>query len=98
MRCVAMEVCDVTILPLRVAKYYVNSKFPDSLIITGELFDSIPIGADLEQRCRGDLPVAQPHHIGEGIEDKGPAEQIAVPALVSIHQDGVDGISSAGMG
>ena len=45
MRCVAMEVCDVTILPLRVAKYYVNSKFPDSLLITGELFDSIPIGA-----------------------------------------------------
>ena len=38
-------------------------------------------GAGLEQRCRGDLPVAQPHHIGEGIEDKGPAEQIAVPAL-----------------
>ena len=47
MRCVAMDVCDVTILPLRVAKYYVNSKFPDSLIITGELFDSIPIGAAL---------------------------------------------------
>ena len=45
MRCVATEVCDVTILPLRVAKYYLNSKFPDSLLITGELFDSIPIGA-----------------------------------------------------
>lgn len=45
MRCVAMDVCDVAILPLRVAKYYVNSKFPDSLLITGELFDSIPIGA-----------------------------------------------------
>ncbi len=45
LRCVATEVCDVTVLPLRVAKYYVNSKFPDSLLITGELFDSIPIGA-----------------------------------------------------
>ena len=37
--------CDVTVLPLRVAKYYINSKFPDSLFITGELFDSIPISA-----------------------------------------------------
>lgn len=45
LRCVATEVCDVTVLPLRVAKYYINSKFPDSLIITGELFESIPIGA-----------------------------------------------------
>ncbi len=41
----ATETCDVTVLPLRVAKYYINSKFPDSLLITGELFDSIPIGA-----------------------------------------------------
>ena len=31
-----MEVCDVTILPLRVAKYYVNSKFPDSLLSSRE--------------------------------------------------------------
>ncbi|WP_429172190.1 ATP-binding protein [Aeromonas rivipollensis] len=45
LRCVANEVCDVTVLPLRVAKYYINSKFPDSLFITGELFDSIPISA-----------------------------------------------------
>ncbi|HAT2715857.1 TPA: transporter substrate-binding domain-containing protein, partial [Aeromonas hydrophila] len=45
LRCVATETCDVTVLPLRVAKYYINSKFPDSLLITGELFDSIPIGA-----------------------------------------------------
>jgi len=45
LRCVATEVCDVTVLPLRVAKYYINSKFPGSLFITGELFDSIPIGA-----------------------------------------------------
>ena len=47
LRCVATEVCDVTVLPLRVAKYYINSKFPDSLFITGELFDSIPISAAL---------------------------------------------------
>ncbi|MGV2846112.1 ATP-binding protein [Aeromonas hydrophila] len=45
LRCVATELCDVAVLPLRVAKYYINSKFPDSLLITGELFDSIPIGA-----------------------------------------------------
>jgi two-component system sensor histidine kinase EvgS len=45
LRCVAMEVCDVVVLPLRVAKYYINSKFPDSLLVTGELFESVPIGA-----------------------------------------------------
>ncbi|WP_429066772.1 ATP-binding protein [Aeromonas bestiarum] len=45
LRCVATEICDVAVLPLRVAKYYINSKFPDSLLITGELFDSIPIAA-----------------------------------------------------
>lgn len=45
MRCVATGACDVTVLPLRVAKYYINSKFPGSLFITGELFGSIPVGA-----------------------------------------------------
>ncbi|MGG5828632.1 hypothetical protein, partial [Aeromonas salmonicida] len=34
LRCVPMEVCDVVVLPLRVAKYYINSKFPDSLLVT----------------------------------------------------------------
>ena len=45
LRCVATKLCDVTVLPLRVAKYYINSKFQDSLFITGELFESIPISA-----------------------------------------------------
>ncbi|MFQ1768955.1 ATP-binding protein [Aeromonas veronii] len=45
LRCVASKLCDVTVLPLRVAKYYINSKFQDSLFITGELFESIPISA-----------------------------------------------------
>lgn len=45
LRCVATRFCDVTVLPLRVAKYYINSKFQDSLLITGELFESIPISA-----------------------------------------------------
>ncbi|MNJ41610.1 hypothetical protein D3C77_365390 [compost metagenome] len=37
--------------------------------------------AGLEQRLRGGITVTQPHHIGQGVEDKGPTEQIAVPAL-----------------
>ncbi|MDM5078406.1 transporter substrate-binding domain-containing protein [Aeromonas media] len=62
LRCVATEVCDVTVLPLRVAKYYINSKFPGSLFITGELFDSIPVGAA--------FAVAPDHQILRDILDK----------------------------
>ncbi|WP_421313196.1 response regulator [Aeromonas sp. 603404] len=43
--CVAKENCDVTILPLRVAKFFVNADFPESLYIADELFDSAPFGA-----------------------------------------------------
>ncbi|MFQ2200077.1 ATP-binding protein [Aeromonas hydrophila] len=46
--CVADNTCDVTILPLRTAKYYINtnSVFRDNLYIAGELFDSIPVTAN----------------------------------------------------
>lgn len=47
LRCVAIEACSVAVLPLRVAKYLINSKFPDRLTIRGELFNSIPISAAL---------------------------------------------------
>nr|AAX49388.1 BvgS [Aeromonas piscicola] len=47
LRCVAIETCSVAVLPLRVAKYLINSKFPDRLTIRGELFNSIPISAAL---------------------------------------------------
>ncbi|MGN5068266.1 response regulator [Aeromonas hydrophila] len=43
--CVSRKRCDVTIMPLRGAKFFINSQFPDSLHIAGELFDSNPIGA-----------------------------------------------------
>lgn len=43
--CVSRKICDVTILPLRGAKFFINSQFSDSLHIVGELFDSNPIGA-----------------------------------------------------
>lgn len=46
--CVAEKNCDVIILPLRTAKYYINSNsfFRDNLYISGELFDSIPATAN----------------------------------------------------
>lgn len=43
--CVARKRCDVIVLPLRGAKFFINSQFSDSLHIAGELFDSKPIGA-----------------------------------------------------
>ena len=43
--CVSRKRCDVTVLPLRGAKFFINSQFSDSLHIAGELFDSKPIGA-----------------------------------------------------
>ncbi|KHA54661.1 histidine kinase [Aeromonas hydrophila] len=44
LRCVDSGSCDVVVLPLRMAKYQINNKYPESLVITGELFNSIPIG------------------------------------------------------
>ncbi|MCE9935555.1 ATP-binding protein [Aeromonas salmonicida] len=43
--CVFAERCDMALVPLRAAKYLINSEYSDSLIIVGELFDSMPIGA-----------------------------------------------------
>ncbi|MGY3928713.1 ATP-binding protein [Aeromonas simiae] len=45
LECVAKERCDVAILPLRVAKFFINTEFPDRLHIAGELFGSVPLGA-----------------------------------------------------
>lgn len=43
--CVFTERCDMALIPLRAAKYLINSEYSDSLIVAGELFDSIPIKA-----------------------------------------------------
>ncbi|WP_421206745.1 response regulator [Aeromonas sp. 601027] len=43
--CVFSERCDMALVPLRAAKYLINSEYSDSLIIAGELFDSMPIRA-----------------------------------------------------
>lgn len=43
--CVAKDDCDIIILPLRIAKFFVNADFPEDLYIAGELFGSVPFGA-----------------------------------------------------
>lgn len=46
--CVSQDNCDVTVVPLRTAKFYINSRteFRNKLIISGELFNSIPATAN----------------------------------------------------
>ncbi|QGZ71104.1 response regulator [Aeromonas hydrophila] len=46
--CVAQDNCDMTIIPLRTAKFYLNSKseMRSKLIISGELFGSVPVTAN----------------------------------------------------
>lgn len=41
--CVANELCDVVILPLRTARFLIDTKYPDSLIISGDAFESKPV-------------------------------------------------------
>ncbi|HDZ8847786.1 TPA: transporter substrate-binding domain-containing protein [Aeromonas veronii] len=48
--CVGLGKCDAVILPLRVAKYFVNFNYPDQLVIGGELFESMPLGAGFMAR------------------------------------------------
>ncbi|MEN3802973.1 transporter substrate-binding domain-containing protein [Aeromonas veronii] len=46
--CIAQGNCDMTIIPLRTAKFYINSKsdFRAKLVISGELFNSVPLTAN----------------------------------------------------
>ncbi len=43
--CVERDLCDVIVLPLRIAKFFVSSEYSETLFIAGELFESTPIGA-----------------------------------------------------
>lgn len=44
--CITEDMCDIAVLPSRVAKYFVNTYYQDSLVISGELFGSVPISAN----------------------------------------------------
>ncbi|WP_318528686.1 transporter substrate-binding domain-containing protein, partial [Aeromonas hydrophila] len=44
LQCVADGKCDVVILPLRVAKFFINADYPMQLFIAGELFNSAQTG------------------------------------------------------
>ncbi|WP_323912556.1 ATP-binding protein [Aeromonas veronii] len=44
--CIAEDICDIAVLPSRVAKYFVHTYYQDSLVISGELFESVPISAN----------------------------------------------------
>ncbi|HEA3202499.1 TPA: transporter substrate-binding domain-containing protein [Aeromonas veronii] len=43
--CVTNELCDIVILPLRVARFLIETKYQDSLIISGDAFESRPVAA-----------------------------------------------------
>ncbi|HEA3131721.1 TPA: transporter substrate-binding domain-containing protein [Aeromonas hydrophila] len=45
LNCIAEEHCDIAVLPSRIASYFINTYYYDSLYISGELFNSIPVGA-----------------------------------------------------
>ncbi|MGT4067300.1 UNVERIFIED_CONTAM: transporter substrate-binding domain-containing protein [Aeromonas hydrophila] len=44
--CISDDFCDIVILPSRVAKYFIDTYYKDSLYISGELYGSVPISAN----------------------------------------------------